>query len=390
MDHLKEHIQYLWEQYISEKASKEELKELFSYIKNPQNDSDNQLISQKIVESIPSFLSVSQPEDFDEVWEGIIASRYRELPPPTEEWSSDRQPNAEEQLMSSEPFTVPRVHRIHFLRRAWFRYAAAIILLTGTIVGIVVSSDRQYKSETDLSKITTNDVKPGSYKATLTLADGSTVVLDTATQGELVQQGNTIVLNKDGKLVYEASKVSNEIGKEVAYNTLSTARGQIYSIVLPDGSHVWLNSQSSIRYPVAFTGKERKVEITGEAYFEVEKDAVRPFKVNARDMDLQVLGTMFNVNGYNDEDNIKVTLIEGSIRLTTGKNKALLKPGQQAQVELNKISVNTDVDVDKAIAWKNGQFFFNKADFKTVMRQLARWYDVEVVYQRNVPKLIVF
>jgi ferric-dicitrate binding protein FerR (iron transport regulator) len=173
------------------------------------------------------------------------------------------------------------------------------------------------------------------------------------------------------------------------YNTLGTPRGGQYRLMLPDGSKVWLNAISSIRYPAAFTGKERVVEITGEAYFEVAKDATHPFKVLVHngDMEISVLGTHFNVNAYNDEPIIKTTLVEGSVKVTRDKQTAVIKPGEQTELNSSgALKIIHDADIDEAVAWRNGLFEFQDADLQSILRQVMRWYDVEVDYQGNIPE----
>jgi transmembrane sensor len=239
------------------------------------------------------------------------------------------------------------------------------------------------------------DVNPGQYKAKLTLADGSVVVLDTITDKKLVQQGGTNVYSKGGQLIYEKKGKHNEI----LYNTLTTSKGEMYGMVLSDGSKRWLNSQSSIRYPVAFNSDIRKVEITGEAYFEVAtarrisdngQSGKLPFVVSVNGMEVEVLGTKFNINSYSNEEAIKTTLLVGKVKVRSTSNKAetILQPGQEAKLDketkqLNKLD---DIDVDEAVAWHYGYFQFNNADLETVMRQLVRWYDVEIVYQGAIPQ----
>jgi ferric-dicitrate binding protein FerR (iron transport regulator) len=247
---------------------------------------------------------------------------------------------------------------------------------------------------------TNNDVAPGKYKAMLTLADGSTIILDSAKTGTLVQQGSTNVSNQDGKLIYKEGNKTNK----VLFNTLSTAKAQTYATVLSDGTKVWLNSESSIHYPVAFTGEERKVEITGEAYFEVAHQANHPFIVSTGGMDVEVLGTHFNINSYADEPAIKTTLLEGKVRIHSAANNAetILKPGEQALIRQGQadnpsktsgrilsdmLRVTKDVDVDAEVAWRFGYFNFNNVDLKTMMRQLERWYDVDVEYEGQVPDI---
>lgn len=269
------------------------------------------------------------------------------------------------------------------------RYAAAVILIIAALGSYWFL---KHKANKPVAKVETkqlpvvNDVKPGQYKAKLTLDDGTTMILDSAKDGQLVQQGGTNVLNRDGKLIYEKRGETNK----VLYNTLSTARGQTYATVLSDGSKVWLNSQSSIRYPVAFANDIRKVEITGEAYFEVApamgRNGKRPFIVNAGEMEVEVLGTHFNINAYADEEVIKTTLLQGKVRIVSGNMSAMLAPGQQAQLKRQGklLQVMDNADLEAAVAWKNGFFQFSDDNLKTVMRQLARWYDVDVVYQGNI------
>jgi len=232
-----------------------------------------------------------------------------------------------------------------------------------------------------------NDVLPGSDKATLTLADGSTVVLDDAKNGTLAQQGSSKVIKVGGKLMYDPA---NNNSKEIVYNTISTPNGGQYQLELPDGSLVWLNATSSIHFPTSFAGKERRVEITGEAYFEIAKNRDMPFVVSVNGAEVQVVGTHFNVNAYNDEDNVKTTLLEGSVKFVNDGNISILKPGQQAQLTNERTTkVVSNVDVDEVIAWKNGMFDFENAGIETVMRQLSRWYDVEIEYQGKTDDLFI-
>jgi len=228
------------------------------------------------------------------------------------------------------------------------------------------------------------DLKPGQNKAVLTLADGKRIILD-STDIKL-KQGNATITNKAGSISYDGKA---NAGHEVLYNTLSTGKGEIFSLALADGSNIWLNSASSIRYPVTFTGDERKVEITGEVYFEVAHNSAKPFKVFANGVQVEVLGTIFNINAYSEEPGIKTTLLQGKVLVkseTVNPKIAILKPGQQAEVKAGEINVSNDADVQQAIAWKNGYFQFNREDLKAVMRQLERWYDVDVIYEGEIPK----
>lgn len=228
------------------------------------------------------------------------------------------------------------------------------------------------------------NIRPGGNKAILTLHDGSKIVLNDAREGTLAQQGNTkIVKLANGQLAYNQT---NTLPAKVLYNTMTTPRGGQYKLILPDGTQVWLNSASSITYPTAFVGNERNVSISGEAYFEVAKDKSKPFHVKSGNQTVDVLGTHFNIMAYADEDAIKTTLLEGSVRVVENNITSMLKPGQQAIVDKQGGIKITAASIDEALAWKNGYFKFNRVDIRFIMRQVARWYDVDIVYQGRFPK----
>jgi ferric-dicitrate binding protein FerR (iron transport regulator) len=236
------------------------------------------------------------------------------------------------------------------------------------------------------------DILPGSNRAILTLADGSTISLDSAHTGNLASQGTAKVLKiQDGELKYAAVAADNQ--SKASYNTLSTPRGGQYKLLLADGTRVWLNAASSIRYPTTFTGPDREVEISGEAYFEIAKNAAMPFRVltvsNPGDKDpmtIDVLGTHFNVNAYIDEPVVRTTLLEGLVKVSKGNNTALLKPGQAAQVRKDgAIQQIQDADLEAAVAWKDGLFEFSDEELPAIMRQISRWYDIDVEYAGAVP-----
>ena len=229
-----------------------------------------------------------------------------------------------------------------------------------------------------------NDIPPGRDKAILQLADGSTVVLDDLQNGALVQQGNTKVIKLNGKINYNAAAGT----REVLYNLLSTPRGGKFQIELPDGTQVWLNATSSLRFPVAFIEKNRRVEITGEAYFEVAKDKSKPFIVSVNGAEVQVVGTHFNVMAYKDEPVIKTTLLEGAIKFVKDSTSTIVKPHQQVQaLDNGDLKLVDGVNLEQVVAWKNGIFNFEGEDIGMVMRQLARWYDVDVDYTERVDDL---
>jgi len=269
------------------------------------------------------------------------------------------------------------------LRSIWPRLsvAAAILILLAVSAIYIIKKNHQEAPVVAEVKKAKPDIAPGTYKATVTLADGSTVALDSASNAIISQQGGIAVKNNNGQLVYDAK--SSPVGGtgEVLYNTVSTAKGQTYPVLLSDNSRVWLNSESSIRFPVSFAPGERKVQITGEVYFEVAHDASKPFIASVNGVDIQVLGTKFNINAYNDEEAIRTTLIEGSVRVSKGGQKKQIKPGQQAQVISNDIKVVDNVDLDKITAWKQGLFAFKGDKLQDVMKDLARWYNIDVVYE---------
>ena len=274
------------------------------------------------------------------------------------------------------------------LRSIWPRLsvaAAILILLAVSAVYIIKKNHKEAPVVADVKKAKP-DIAPGTYKATVTLADGSVVSLDSATNKIIGQQGSTAIKNSNGQLVYDAKSTPVGGTGEMLYNTVSTAKGQTYPVLLSDNSRVWLNSESSIRFPVAFAPGERKVQITGEVYFEVAHDASKPFIASVNGVDIQVLGTKFNINAYNDEEAIRTTLIEGSVRVSKGGQKKQIKPGQQAQVISNDITVVDHVDLDKITAWKQGLFAFKGDKLQDVMKDLARWYNIDVVYEGSGTK----
>ncbi|QDW24143.1 DUF4974 domain-containing protein [Pedobacter sp. KBS0701] len=257
--------------------------------------------------------------------------------------------------------------------------AAAIALM---VLGLYFFN---YKND----KHTQNDVfaaqdrNPGSFGATLTLANGKKIKLSDATNGEIAKEaGISITKTADGQLVYEIKETINNPDQ---INTLSTAKGETYILTLPDKSKVWLNAASSLTYSASLNehGK-RRVKLEGEAYFEIFKDKVHPFIVQTANQEVEVLGTHFNVNSYKDEPGIATTLLEGSVKVTAGGSLKIIKPGEQAINKSGTMEVRK-VDLDDVVDWKNGDFYLNHIDFKIAMRKIARWYNMEIVYDENVP-----
>ena len=280
-------------------------------------------------------------------------------------------------------------NKISYLFLNW-RVAAAsiIIILLSTVTWFQLKSPAEQVLKADDKRVpVTHDIAPGSNKAILTLADGSQVVLEDAHNGDITRQKNvTISKTKNGQLVYRAGGTVRPAENKIpAFNTIKTPVGGQYRVVLSDGTKVWLNSGSSIKFPVTFVGNERSVEIEGEAYFEVAKDKKKPFKVFSDDQVVEVLGTHFNVNAYKDEANIKTTLAEGSVKVSSDEVSNMITPGQQARLSRKSHAMNiVAVDTDAAISWKDGLFVFNDEDIHSIMRKVSRWYGVEVVFQNDI------
>ncbi|MFC0515285.1 FecR family protein [Mucilaginibacter angelicae] len=268
-------------------------------------------------------------------------------------------------------------------RYKWLGAAAAVIILLS--VGILIRRAQMPSVSKQSNVIASSPQKilPGGNKAYLTIANGTVITLNGVKNGTLgTQTGIRVNKVKDGILSYnkQAGDQKND-NQELTYNTINIPRGGQYQLVLSDGTKVWLNSSSSLKYPAAFIGKDRKVELSGEAYFEVAKDRTKPFTVNVNGMSVEVLGTHFNINAYSDERVVKTTLLEGSVKLTGNGQQAMLKPGQQGAFNDQQTAFNvSDVDVDDAVAWKNGFFVFNNEDIQTIMKRISRWYDVDVVF----------
>ena len=276
--------------------------------------------------------------------------------------------------------------RIFSIQRYWWAAASIVLLLgIGAILFFNPGRKHQLVSEKE-SKIKKDIAAPGASHAIITLINGEKIILDSAQNGNLARQGNVnLVKLADGRLVY--SQESTITSQEVTYNILTNPRGsKVVSITLVDGTQVWLNAESSLTYPTAMTGKERRVEITGEAYFEVVHNADKPFIVKnlAKNVEVQVLGTHFNMNTYDDGETTKVTLLEGSVRVKKENDEQKIKPGQQAEV-ISTIKILDNVDIEEVMAWKNGKFQFTDANIETIMKQIARWYDAEIVYEGKIP-----
>jgi transmembrane sensor len=355
-----ERIPYLLKQYLDNSITETELDELMLLMHEEGSAAE-------IQDSLEELIAQLQP-----------ASSYRE---------ADWDPLYHKILnIDSKAPSARGIVRGPFIRR-WTAVAAAMLILLAGGWLLLRKSGRRAGTDTTVA---VRDIAPGRNRATLTLADGSTVDLDEAKDGLIGRQGGSQLIKRGGsQLAYQEKDRSGEN----AYNVLTTPRGGQYQLLLPDGSKVWLNAASSLRYPTTFAGGERVVELKGEAYFEIANNPAMPFKVNvAAAMQVEVLGTHFDIMAYGDEQTINATLLEGSVRVRSGAMTALVRPGEQARlkgVEGMKDAGSLKVapaDTEEAVAWKDGMFKFNEATIDQVMRQLSRWYDVEVVYVNDPPK----
>ncbi|MDQ8005171.1 MAG: FecR family protein [Pedobacter sp.] len=261
------------------------------------------------------------------------------------------------------------------------RIAVAAAVVLSVSLGYYVTQKDKLKSVYETAKL--EQIVPGGNKATLTLADGSKIDLNKMSNGILGDENGTrIVKTDDGKIFYN----HDEAAKTVAWNTLNIPAGGYYNVTLSDGTIVWLNSKSSLKYPTAFIGKERVVELTGEGYFEVAHKENQPFKVITEQQTVEVLGTHFNINAYSDEQSTTTTLLEGSVRINAAGNQKLLSPNNQAKLISGNIMVRL-FDAENAIDWVSNDFFFDDEDLGSITRQLSRWYDVEFSYPTNLAEL---
>jgi ferric-dicitrate binding protein FerR (iron transport regulator) len=339
-DH-QQRIAYLLARYVNKSCSREELDELFAAI----GKGDDPEMLDRLLEDVWQADHMAPDIDYEQTYQQI------------------------------RPVTQPRTTTIILKRIA---VAAAFVLLTGVAYWMTVR--RQAAKQPELAQQALPAViPPGGNKAVLTLADGSVVTLDSAGK-QVIRQGGVAIQQQNGQLSY----ASRSADGGVHFNKLTTPRGGQFRIVLPDGTKVWLNSASMLRYPTAFTGTERLVELEGQGYFEVAANAQQPFKVKVHDMEVQVLGTDFDIMAYRDETTINTTLLTGSIQVKEGNSKQLLRPGQQAVMnnQDHQLTVRT-ANIREVTAWKNGLFVFNDMALPAILREVARWYDVEIVYKTS-------
>lgn len=283
-----------------------------------------------------------------------------------------------------------KVRRTIFLRPAYWWVAASLVLMLGTGAYLFFYNRHDKGNENSLASRPQqerfkNDISPANQRVILTLSDGSTQVMDSIAPGTVTLQGNTRAIKQAGSIAYLGDHVS-----KVVYNTLTTEKGRTFHLQLADGTGVWLDALSSVRFPTAFPRDERMVEVTGQAYFEVAKDVHRPFRVRCGNQVVQVLGTQFNINSYNRMD-LQTTLVEGAVKVAV-KNSAsfiLNKPGQQTRANDGVVKLVEAVDVDEVMAWKDGRFQFNGSNVEQIMDQISRWYNLDIVYKDKINETFV-
>lgn len=367
--HENKHIKELFQLYLDHNCSAEETARLFRYFEKDENEEKlREFIREQLAVSENDSLSVKENNEF--LLNNVFAQIKNAI-------------NAEEKVAPKK--TIP------FYQAKWFRASAAAVLLmflSGTAFLLFQENPDKPLVQQEEVLPETGDISPGNNNALLTLDDGSTILLDSAGNGSLAQQGNTTVVKSGNQISYEV-KGGENAEKKLVYNTITTANSNHYNLTLSDGTRVWLNAASSIRFPASFIGDERKVEVTGEVYFEVAKNNQQQFTVAIKNEDgqageINVLGTHFNVNAYSNEPDIKTTLLEGSIKLSDGKSNKMLVPGQQALLTNKGILLKQNANLEQVMAWKNGYFLFSNTDLHTLMRQVSRWYDVEVSFEGTI------
>ena len=353
MEFSESRIAYLLEAFSQLKATNEEEEELFDWVAKGNE--------QPIKEHIEK-----------------LVSGYK---------SNDLVPSVDWERLYQRLMEESNIHKIQPVVRKmlwprWAAAAAALILLGASYYYLPT-----HKTQQELAGIPQpkrHDIAPPSMvNAILTLGNGQKIILNSTGNGIVAMHGGVnVVKMANGQIAYQGT--SNDI----TYNTLSNPRGsKVIRLTLGDGSKVWLNAASAIKYPTAFVGKERKVELTGEAYFEVAHNPAMPFRVSKGGTNVEVLGTHFNVSAYDDESSVNVTLLEGSVKVMTSERQlsTVIKQGEQARIDENGyIQLANAVDVDEVMAWKNGQFSYREANIESIMRQVARWYDVDVVFEKPV------
>jgi hypothetical protein len=355
--------------FVDGEISREEFDLLFDYIRANQEDEELNIAIDTVFKNSKKF-NLLNSDDKELIFQSIIRNKH---------FDSEFQNEIE---------IIPT-----FAPRMWYQLGIAASILILITTGLFFYSNRTADDKIDAKVVETKEsiITPGDDKAILTLSDGTKIILEDAKNGILANQaGVSIQKTSDGELLYSFSNSANTVAPEtkenIIYNKIETPVGGKYQVNLPDGSKVWLNSSSSLRFPALFNGNTREVELSGEAYFDVSKNKSKPFKVITKDQIVEVLGTQFNINSYSDEGPIKTTLIEGSVKIIYKDKVVLLSPGQQFQPK-ESVAAVVEADTEEVVAWKDGYFIFKNEDIKSIMRKVSRWYNVEVSYSGNIPEV---
>ena len=361
MHSLNSKVTYLFKKYYNKTASPGELTQLFQLLDRLP---DEELVAMmhnewdNIQQDEPLFDSVKSLEILDTILPATVPQ--------------------ENVVTEAKVIDFSGIRRISIAAAVLIFISIGIYLFTSTEI------DPQIPR---FSKVIMHEIPPGGKRAVLTLTNGRSIILDSLKNGTIVKT-STFEVNKteEGLLIYQSYKSNTRTIGNSDFNIISTPRGGEYKVILPDGSKVWLNAASSIKFPTVFTGNTREIYLKGEAYFEVAKNASIPFIVKSKYAEIQVLGTHFNARAYNDELSVKTTLVEGSVKISTRSSVNLLKPGEQAVLERNNLTIIKDVDVEEQLAWKNGLFQFNDASLENVIKQAALWYDLTIRYEGKISK----
>jgi hypothetical protein len=350
-------LEYLFNCYIYNNYTSAEEEELMSLVSQPENKT----IVQKLIEN-------------------LIENTGSEI-----EMRDDAAASILQNILQANKAPVIPIRNRKTVFSFWMRVAAATILFVSAATYFLI--DKKDSAGAKVTPVAQNSphILPGRDRAVLITSEGKTIMLDSVQNGVIAHQGNNKISKQGGLLIYNVPPFAKPEAS-VTYNTIVTPRGAQFQVILSDGSKVWLNSASSLRFPVGFADSQRTVELNGEAYFEVVKNKEKPFLVKVGDMQVKVLGTHFNIKAYNDESFIKTSLFEGSVKITRGEASGFLKPGEQALLNSSDNNIQiSKANMDEAIAWKNGLFEFDGADITSIMKEIARWYDAEIVYTGKPP-----
>lgn len=351
---MEQRINYLLKQFTADALSPAEKQELLALATDPAS-----VVGDEIVKLIEAEERVGTEVTETEKWEAVLNNV----------------------LATDKPQKTPRSILLRPLK--WAAAAAVLVVFSFTAY-LSLNKKKEH--------VFASDVAPGKNKAILTLADGRKISLSDAANGDVIEQaGISVSKTANGQLVYHIEKTAGNLD-DSKVNTISTPNGGEWEIRLPDGSIVWLNAASSLQYPLNIgSSKQRKVELTGEAYFEVAKDKAHPFIVKTSKQELEVLGTHFNINSYANENVTRTTLLEGSVRVAdlNSTEMLILKPGEQSVLSDNGIEIKK-VNTDQAVAWKNGYFMFDNEKQESILRKIARWYNVEIEYADPEAKEVMY